>query len=241
MVQAILVAIAIINSTIQDNYLIQVNEEVVIDDRDGDLNIYEECTLEDKWLFPLNKTNGLAYDYVPDLIQYNSNYQISPKIEQDLNNLLSELGSTGVNSYVLSAYRSYQTQENLFNNYVKNELAKAPGISLEEATIRANNYSAKPGHSEHQLGTTVDLNCAGCTPFAFYQSNLKLYSYLEENSYKFGFVISYPKDSKPITGYNYEPWHLRYIGKELANDYYLERSVDSTLTLDNYLSNKCLI
>lgn len=110
----------------------------------------------------------------------------------------------GIDLVVISAYRSYATQRQLFDSY-----AAAHG---QEA---ANRFSALPGHSEHQLGTAVDFGgtphdktqkFAGTTPGIW----------LAANAHRFGFAMSYPPGSEEITGYIYEPWHFRYIGVEAA-------------------------
>jgi D-alanyl-D-alanine carboxypeptidase len=88
-----------------------------------------------------------------------------------------------------------------------------------EAEIKANRVSAKPGHSEHQLGTTVDLKCNGCGDFDNSSGNLAMYKFLEENAYKFGFAISYANGTEQYTGYKNEPWHIRYLGESLANEF----------------------
>ncbi|NLN06867.1 MAG: M15 family metallopeptidase [Firmicutes bacterium] len=110
----------------------------------------------------------------------------------------------GFSFLVTSAYRSYSTQERLFANY-----AAAHG---EE---KANTFSARAGQSEHQLGTTVDLVVPGHSlSDSFGETDIG--KWLAENSWKYGFVLSYPKGSTEITGYIYEPWHFRYIGVENA-------------------------
>ena len=88
-------------------------------------------------------------------------------------------------------------------------------------------YSAKPGHSEHQLGLAVDLNLANSK--AHFEDS-KEYAWLKANSYKFGFIERYPKGKEFITGYGFEPWHYRYLGVELATNVYIDGS-----TYEEYL------
>lgn len=108
----------------------------------------------------------------------------------------------GVMLIVVSAYRSFAHQKQIFYNFAS--------IHGEEA---ANRFSARPGQSEHQLGTTVDF---GGTAYdwkaAFAETDQGMW--LAENASRFGFVLSYPRDSEHITGYIFEPWHFRYIGIE---------------------------
>ena len=106
----------------------------------------------------------------------------------------------GVELFVISAYRSYSTQRQIFDGYVAKHGLEATG-----------RFSARPGHSEHQLGTTVDFNS---TSSAFGETVPG--RWLADNAYHYGFTLSYPPDSEHITGYIYEPWHFRYIGPEAA-------------------------
>ena len=106
--------------------------------------------------------------------------------------------------YIVSGFRSYSYQANLYNNYVKRDGAE-----------KADTYSARPGHSEHQSGLAFDLNSVK-NSFA----NTKEAVWLSDNCYKFGFILRYPKGKTGETGYQYEPWHFRYVGVELATILY---------------------
>jgi D-alanyl-D-alanine carboxypeptidase len=110
----------------------------------------------------------------------------------------------GITLQVISAYRSYEVQGQLFRDYAS-----------RHGEEEANTFSAKPGYSEHQLGTAVDFGGTSVdkTP-AFGETTPG--RWLAENACKYGFVMSYPPDSEAITGYIYEPWHFRYIGVENA-------------------------
>jgi LAS superfamily LD-carboxypeptidase LdcB len=177
-------------------------------------------TCQNCWLAPVNKINALSSNYAPAVVNTGiaGGGQVTPNTKTALHELSADASSQGINIAVISGYRSYTTQVSTFNSYVQNEI-KA-GLSHDQAVIKANTYSAKPGHSEHQLGTTTDLKCASCGNFDNSAGNLKLYQYLADNCYKFGFAISYPTNSLELTGYKYEPWHIRYIGKDLAKEFY---------------------
>lgn len=126
----------------------------------------------------------------------------------------------GVKILVHSAYRSYDTQYGLFYRY-----AETTGV------LAAERYSARPGQSEHQLGTAVDFGGTSKDySSAFF--NTAQGTWLFNNAHKFGFALSYPKDSEAITGYIYEPWHYRYVGVDLAVEW-----KDSGQTLIEFLSN----
>jgi len=112
--------------------------------------------------------------------------------------------SLGLNIWIQSGYRSYEAQKGLYDKYVS-----------RDGKLAADTYSARPGHSEHQTGYAFDLNTI--TDAFQYTDEGK---WVNENAYKYGFIIRYPKGKEDITGYKYESWHLRYVGKELAEKLY---------------------
>ena len=125
-----------------------------------------------------------------------------------------------INLLVISAYRTSERQNSLFNNSVNKN-------GMEHALL----YSAKSGHSEHQLGLAVDLNSID-TNF----ENTEEFKWLKNNSYKYGFILRYPKGKEFITGYGYEPWHYRYVGIDIATKIFKEN-----ITYEEYIvkfSNK---
>ncbi len=170
-------------------------------------------------LAPVTKTSGLPASYVPsNLVPTNlpGGGQLVSEAALALKNLFDRAKTQGIYMKVVSGYRSYSYQQTVFNNWVATERSK--GLSQEEAEVKANTYSAKPGHSEHQLGTAVDVACATCNAFDNSAGNKAVYDFVEANAHQFGFIISYPRNSQNLTGYIYEPWHLRYVGIELANE-----------------------
>lgn len=116
----------------------------------------------------------------------------------------SDASAVGLNIYLASGYRSYSYQEGLYNNYTS-----VSGVE------KADTYSARPGHSEHQTGLCFDLNSVNDS-FA----NTDEGRWINDNAYLYGFVIRYPKGKESVTGYQYESWHLRYVGRELAEKLY---------------------
>lgn len=138
-----------------------------------------------------------------------------------LQKLLNDGNNRGFQLSNASGFRSYQSQEQLFDQYVQRD--------GEEA---ANNYSAKPGHSEHQTGLTYDIVSENTdTNFKTSFGKTKEGQWLKDNAYKYGFIIRYPKNKTHITGYQYEPWHIRYVGKDTAKKLY-----KSNETLEEYLN-----
>ena len=112
---------------------------------------------------------------------------------------------------ISSAYRSYATQVEVFNN----------GVAKTSPT-EALKWYAKPGHSEHQTGLTADLVPIGNSACADHRCIGKVSQgrWLAKNSWRFGFIVRYEEGQTAVTGYNYEPWHVRYVGVELATDYH---------------------
>lgn len=123
---------------------------------------------------------------------------------------------------VRSAYRSYQYQVGVFNSWVQ-----------QLGLIEARKVSARPGHSEHQLGTTLDLQSAGTNraPWDYTDwARTKPGRWLKKHAWQYGFVMSYPRGKASEVCYSYEPWHYRYVGRPLARKIH-----DSGKTLRRYL------
>ncbi len=134
--------------------------------------------------------------------------KIHTNVKPYLENLLKSAGASGVQFSVLSAYRSFGTQANLKATY-----------KVTYGTTAANKFSADQGYSEHQLGSTVDFTATstGESLTGFEKTNA--YGWLLQNAYKFGFILSYPKEN---AYYEYEPWHWRFVGVELATKLHTE-------------------
>jgi D-alanyl-D-alanine carboxypeptidase len=172
--------------------------------------IFEIHSLNPKIKVDKNTSIG---NYVPDdLIELNARYTlrkifIAKRIEKDLINLLEAAEKDNLDVKVVSGYRSYEEQKSLFNYYVENTLRENSRLSRQQAEIEVNKYSARPGHSEHQLGTAVDI-LSSETNYQFDSNpNLQYVKWLENNSQKFNFIISYHQGNNE---YIYEPWHLRW-------------------------------
>lgn len=160
--------------------------------------------------------------YVNGILLVNKTYHLpsnyDPKVNKEALEALKEMQADcqaiGLNIPLVSGYRSFETQKKLYGNYVKRDGEKI-----------ANTYSAKPGESEHQTGLSFDV---GKVDSSF--ANTKEAKWIEENAYLYGFIVRYPKNKTNITGYIYEPWHIRYLGKKTAKMVY-----ESKLTLEEYL------
>lgn len=180
----------------------------------------DEITNYDEVDALVNKYHKLPSNYeAKDLVTLSKTYssrghKIKKAASEPLMKMIDAARADGLNLLVISGYRTESTQRGLFNNSVKRH-------GMDHALI----YSAKPGHSEHQLGLAVDLNS---TEESFDQT--KEYKWLKANSYKYGFIERYPKGKEFITGYGYEPWHYRYLGVDLATKVYTEN-----VTYEEYL------
>jgi len=151
----------------------------------------------------VNKYNKLADEYVPnDLVALSGTMMISERAKDHITELVSDATNEGYYVCYYSGYRSFDLQTRLYNNYVKRDGEKAADL-----------YSARPGFSEHQTGLVIDL-CS--TDRKTIKENTPLYEWITTNAHKYGFIIRYPKNKTNITGYQFEPWHLRYIGVEHA-------------------------
>ena len=153
----------------------------------------------------VNKTYSLPSNFVPNnLVTINGYIRIVDYVKDAYNVLKSDSSVLGLNIYASSGYRSYSDQKYIYDNYVR-----------MDGMVKADTYSARAGYSEHQTGLAIDLNTVDMSFDGTGESN-----WLKDNCWKYGFIIRYPKDKENITGYMYEPWHIRYVGKELARVLY---------------------
>jgi D-alanyl-D-alanine carboxypeptidase len=136
----------------------------------------------------------------------------------DLESMSAEAQADGVDLVVLSAYRSFYEQEVIFERNVVRSMYRPEGVlSRADAERAAERFSARPGHSQHQLGTAIDFTTAQIgyglgARFAETDTG----RWLLEHSWKFGFVFPYTESAEPRSGYRHEPWHLRWVGRQLA-------------------------
>lgn len=152
-----------------------------------------------------NKTYSLPSTYNPG--------KLLQETQNAADQMLAAAKLDGFSIHVQSGFRSYETQKNLYNRYVSTSGKK-----------EADTYSARPGHSEHQSGLAFDVcESTGKYKDACINSNFAdtvEAKWLAQNAQKYGFILRYPKDKTNETGYIYESWHFRYVGKELAEKLY---------------------
>ena len=120
----------------------------------------------------------------------------------------------GLKLGVTSAYRSFESQQDVYATYLKNN-----------GQEYVNQYVATPGYSEHQTGLALDIKSTVSSPF----KKTKEYNWMLKNAYKYGFILRYPEDKENITGYSSEAWHFRYVGEEIAKYIY-----ENNITYDEY-------
>lgn len=162
-------------------------------------------------LLVVNKSYSLPSTYAPaDLTTGIGGRQYSRSIDADLKAMLKAASATGANIIITSAYRSYSTQAGLYSNYV-----------ARDGQAAADTYSARAGHSEHQTGLALDLGGANlssdCNFSACFATSAEG-KWLAANATTHGFIIRYPQGKEVTTGFMYEPWHFRYVGKTVAQD-----------------------
>lgn len=163
----------------------------------------------------VNKNYALTSDYKPkDLVSVNIEFlpesteeerYMTKESAKALEELVDAASKEGVYLYGLSGYRSYKTQKNLYEYNVETQ-----GKSYSDK------YVAKPGASEHQLGEAMDL----ATSSGWISEGCPEANWIANNAYKYGFIVRYESGKEDITGYNYEPWHVRYVGSEMSEKIY---------------------
>ena len=158
----------------------------------------------------VNKENRLNSDFKPNtLVKVTrcslGNFYLEEETATAYEYMCLNLIDEGLNISINSAYRSYEEQEKLYDDYLK-----LYGKSY------VNKYVAVPGYSEHQTGLALDLESLDCDIF----KNSKEYRWIKNNAYKYGFILRYQEGKENITGYNAEEWHIRYVGRKAAEYIY---------------------
>lgn len=167
----------------------------------------------DSLLVLCNKYYYLSSSYTPkDLVSVASkNTRNGAKLRKEANEafkrLCADAEKDGIEIRITTAYRSYSFQKTLYTRYVNNDGKAA-----------ADTYSARPGYSEHQTGLSMDLG--GKSPSGVwdlsYFDGTEAFDWMQEHAVEYGFILRFPEDKVDITGYQYEPWHYRYVGEEVA-------------------------
>ena len=164
--------------------------------------------------------NGITY--VDDILIVNKSYSLpstyapgfDPDAEKAFNQMAKAAKKDGIELFIFSAYRSYDEQKQIYDNYV-----------VSRGETDTDRVSARPGFSEHQTGLAIDVNT---TDFGF--ENTKEGKWLAKHCVEYGFIIRFPEGKSEFTDFDYEPWHIRYLGVETA-----KKVDESGLCLEEYL------
>lgn len=175
-----------------------------------------------EYLILVNTENRLSStDVPPDLTDVvdtrgdRATLQMRLAAEKALEAFLREAREYGYSDVtVTSAYRSYNTQDYLFNYYVSKEMQAHTDWTRAQAEAYVMTYSCRPGTSEHQSGLCIDMHNLPAADVSF--ANQPVAKWLAENCWRFGFVLRFPEDKVSITGISYEPWHFRFVGRTAA-------------------------
>ncbi len=187
-----------------------------------DKNTIKKTDTSKNYLLLVNKYNYLDKNYKPnDLVNVKNYYsygenQIRKEVYDNFLKMWTDAKAENLNLIITSAYRDYNYQNQLWTSY-----------SAQKGSAWADSVAARAGYSEHQTGLALDIVTYGSTMDSFEKTNE--FKWLNENSYKYGFILRYPKGKENLTGYSYESWHYRYVGKDVAKKIH-----DEGITYDEY-------
>lgn len=178
-----------------------------------DYNFYTNIETSDVsfgYLLICNKHYKLSSTYTGNLVTMDNAYsrkngaQLDSKAYEAFKALSDAAKNEGLYILNQSAYRSYSNQESIYNNYLNNK-----------GRTWTDKWSARPGHSEHQTGLALDVGTYTTIELDDFEFT-KEFTWMQNNAYKYGFILRYPDGKEYITGYGYEPWHYRYVGVDAA-------------------------
>ncbi len=188
-------------------------------------------TRDEAYLVLANRSNPIGKDYIPtDLKPILQGYSMVMKdcAAKAFEAMYKEMKALNMwDAGISNTYRSYETQYKLYyERYIPQEKRDHPDYTDEQIMALVDTYSARPGTSDHQTGLAVDFS-----PVSSKFEETKAYDFLIENAYKFGFILRFPKGKTDITGYMFESWHWRFVGREAATFIY-----ENGITLEEYVA-----
>lgn len=179
-------------------------------------------------LILVNPWKSIPKDYEIKLKNLINGHAVDERCYPELQKMMDDCRAVGLSPLICSSYRTKEKQERLYNKKVNSLVLQ--GYSETDAQVEAGKSVAVPGTSEHQLGLAVDIVDINNQNLDSSQEDTKVQQWLMNNSWKYGFILRYPSDKSNITGIMYEPWHYRYVGKDVAKYIY-----ENYICLEEYL------
>lgn len=217
------------------NFIMENNETISSEEvsMSNEENSITEENIDTTYLILVNKKYNLDESFVPEDLEYlnirfsgaESSQYLSKDAAKALEQMFEDAKNDGINLIGRSGYRSYSTQKATY-------ASKVQSLGQEQA----DRFSAKPGASEHQTGLAIDIISSEYGSLHTDFQYTETYKWLINNCAKYGFILRYPKGKYDITGYNFEPWHYRYVGIEHA-----EKIMKENVTLEEYLYSLSII
>lgn len=209
--------------TIREYHLSQETDSVIIEQDDEHAHLHKTINNSELlWnLVLINSQNRLPENFNVVLKETSNGEKIDERIYPFLEEMLLDAKKAGHSPEITSGYRSEEKQKQLLDDKIKEY--RSAGYSKKEAKKIASKQVSEPGFSEHGTGLAVDINSAS-------ENSWELYGWLNDNCHKYGFIVRYPEGKEEITGIKYEPWHLRFVGKETAKYIY-----ETGITLEEYI------
>lgn len=162
----------------------------------------------------INKQHPVPCDYEFSIGSLRNGMKCDERVVPFLQKMIDDAKSEGINLVVCSSYRNNKRQIKLFENKINRYMKK--GYSYSESYKMTSQAVTIPGASEHEAGLAMDIVCKEYALLNSEFGDTDAGKWLEINSWKYGFIVRYPKDKEDITGIEYEPWHFRYVGKDAA-------------------------
>nr|WP_315020306.1 M15 family metallopeptidase [uncultured Aminipila sp.] len=220
--------------SISENKLpVSVSKSQVTNGNDRNNIIIKNSSLHNKndWnLILVNTWNKLPVDFNIEVTKLKNGQSVDKRIYPELQAMLDDARAEGLSPVICSSFRTMEKQQSLFDNQVNKYISR--GYSIEQAKIESGKWVAIPGTSEHQAGLAVDIVALSNQVLNKEQEKSAEQKWLMKNCYKYGFILRYPSDKSEITGIGYEPWHYRYVGKDVAKEI-----MDNGICLEEYLQS----
>lgn len=181
------------------------------------------------YLTLVNSENPIDDNFQITLTRLRNKQAIDSRCYPELQAMMDDCRAAGLSPIICSSYRTYEKQEELFEQQVQEFINQ--GYGKLDAQKKAAGAVARPGTSEHEIGLAIDIVDESNQRLNQYQENTAVQRWLMQNSWRYGFILRYPSDKTDITGIQYEPWHYRFVGKEAARIIY-----ENNWTLEEYLN-----